>query len=1207
MSEDELDSLLAKLAAPARQRPLHLVGTKRFELRRPLGSGGFGEVYEARDREHGTRVALKALKSANPDWIYRFKREFRLVGDLAHPNLVRLFELFVEKDRWYLTMELIDGLRFDTYLTRAPDRLRASFQQLALGVAELHRARCLHRDLKPSNALVESTGRVVLLDFGLAVHQRATRTSAVAGTPLYMAPELGLGQPPTEASDWYALGVMLYDALAGAPPFTGGEIAMMQQKLDGAPRRPSVMKSEVDPELEALAMRLIDRDPRARATGSEVLDVLLGDGASSARRHVTASSSIVVGRDPELELLEAAMHASRTAAAVVRVTGIPGIGKSALVGAFLDRLRTSAHAYQGRCLELESVPFKGLDGAVDSLCNALSRLRYDDARRIAPHDVTALAQMFPMLKRVEAFSRARLVDAQPRTPQQIRDAASKALRELIANIAADAPVVLFIDDLQWASDDTAQLLLELVTPPAPRVLLVVAYRAGDQLEAPVVGHLVAGLQERGVPSTEIEVVALDHHAVERWIAQQGASEATALTTEQALRETAGHPHLLARLLELGGSGEDRPIELAAILAAELAQLDGVARRLLEVVSVAGGPIRLQAAFEAAGVPRDPATLDHLRRRRLVRSGAGEAYLEAYHDRVREIVLQALPAERRSELHLALAHALERSDVAEAAALARHYREGGDRTNALAWTLRAADHATAALAFARAVELYRDAVPLASSDTERIQVLGQLVDAQVQRGLRSDAAHTSLEAARLARELGRDDEHAAFRARAGEHFLLAGQLERGFDLVRDALVDVGVTLPQSAAVAVAESFNVGGALAARGLEPRRRSAVDDARLVQRVDLELAVARSLTQIDLRGPLMAARGLADALELGELGRVQRALSLFVLNHAARMPGDSLMVAAEAQAIALADELADEASLAWAEIAAGMHAIYRHELTQALHALSEAERRFVALPGFAREAALARLGIVLVCGNYGVDLSHGTRRHAGFVDEMLSRGDVFSATWGRFVQILNELAAGNPTKARGLIDAVTQTWPNARDSLMSASLLLHRVAIRLFEEPGAAWDLLEEVRPEYGQMYSSMIPVTIQLHARIATNAATSAFVAGRAERDTTLARVGAALDTVAAHPDLAITWLIRGHHRLLEGDPAGALDCWKQTAAIWKAAHQPMLEHAVRLRIGELGGDAGMARKAAVELSRLGVGDPARFSVVIAGALAPMSRRT
>jgi len=184
MAEDEIDTLLQRLAArPQLRRPLHLVGTKRFELRKKLGSGGFGDVYDARDRERGTRLALKALRSTDPDWIYRFKREFRIAADLAHPNIVRLFELFVENERWYLTMELVDGIHLRDYVVRAPDQLRASFRQLALGLVELHRAKCLHRDLKPSNVIVEASGRVVLLDFGLAVAERASKMSALGGTP----------------------------------------------------------------------------------------------------------------------------------------------------------------------------------------------------------------------------------------------------------------------------------------------------------------------------------------------------------------------------------------------------------------------------------------------------------------------------------------------------------------------------------------------------------------------------------------------------------------------------------------------------------------------------------------------------------------------------------------------------------------------------------------------------------------------------------------------------------------------------------------------------------------------------------------------------------------------------------------------------------------------------------------------------------------
>ncbi len=1199
MSDDDFDTLLAKLAAtPRRRRPLELVGTKRFELLRQLGSGGFGDVYEARDREHSTNVALKALKASNPDWIYRFKREFRLVGDLAHPNLVRLFELFVEDDRWYLTMELIDGLRFDAFVSRAPDQLRASFLQLALGVSELHRARCLHRDLKPSNALVEPTGRVVLLDFGLAVHQRATRTSALSGTPVYMAPEVGLGAPPSEASDWYSFGVMLYEALAGALPYTGDEVAILQHKLAAPPRAPSMLRDDVDHALERLALRLLDKDPNRRATGEDVLRELLGDASGPiSRRHAMRPAPLLVGRERELAALEAALHAANDASTVMLVKGLPGIGKSTLVGTFLDRLRDSnanVHAYHGRCLELESVPFKGLDGAIDMLCNDLRRRRYDEAQQLAPHAIGALVKMFPVLKRVEAFSRARAADTLIRTPQRTRDAASHALRELIGNLAEDAPVVLFVDDLQWASDDTVQLLLELVRPRAPRMLLIASHRSG---ETAIVERFTEGLAGLGVVPIVLDVPALDRAAVELWLTRHAA--ATRLTVDQALSETAGHPHLLARLFELGSDGESRPVDLTAALAAELAQLDPQARALVDVISVAGGPIRQQTAFEAAGLPRDPATLDHLRRRKLIQSASAEVHVEAYHDRVREVALAALGEDRRRQLHLALAQTLERTEVAEPDVLARHYREAGDTAGALAWTLRAAQHATASLAFARAVELYETAVQLAVTPVQRLEVLADLAEAQVLRGMRAAAARTCLAAA----QLGSSGEHAALRARAGEHCLLAGQLEQGFELIRDALFEVGVVLPQSAAIAVAESFNVGGALAARGLEPGMHR-VDDPRLVQRVDLELAVARSLTQTDLRGPLMAARGLADALVLGEPVRIQRALSLFVLNHSARAPDDELLADAAVRARAAAEQLGDDVGLAWAAIAAGFLSIYRHELVQALALLDEAERRFLALPGYAREAALATLAIAVVCGNYTVDIPYAQRRLAGFTEEMLARGDVFSATWSRFVQILNELAAGNVQGARSLVDAVRATWPNAKDSLMSASLLLHRVAIDLYEDPAGAWDGLRAIEPELQQMFSSMIPVTIEHHARLSANSVVAAFAAGRATRNDALACIDAVLERMEHLPIRAITLLVEGHRRLLTGDVAGSIDARAEAADIWRARHQYAFEHAAKLRMHELRGDGEAAARTAAELRRLGIGDPDRYATVQVGPIPPRS---
>src|SRR5690606_2444557 len=254
---DSDDSFLAKVAAsPALNPPLGpAFGTRRFDLRRRLGAGSFGEVYEARDRETGAPLAVKVLRAGGPDRLFRFKREFRAVADVTHPNLVRLYELVEEDGAWYLTMELVDGLPFGEHLRRAPEQTRASFAQLAQALDALHRAGCLHRDVKPSNVLVERTGRVVLLDFGLALMLDAQANTAIAGTPQYMAPEQLRGERLTAATDWYAFGVMLYQVLAGVLPFRETEERMRQvERLP--PRPPSSHRAGVDPALERLCMHL---------------------------------------------------------------------------------------------------------------------------------------------------------------------------------------------------------------------------------------------------------------------------------------------------------------------------------------------------------------------------------------------------------------------------------------------------------------------------------------------------------------------------------------------------------------------------------------------------------------------------------------------------------------------------------------------------------------------------------------------------------------------------------------------------------------------------------------------------------------------------------------------------------------------------------------------------------------------------------------
>ncbi|MBL9018438.1 MAG: AAA family ATPase, partial [Myxococcales bacterium] len=971
-----------------------------------------------------------------------------------------------------------------------------------------------------------------------------------------------------------------YEALAGALPFSGGEIEMLQKKLGPPPPVPA--GPDVDPQLASLALRLLDKNPATRAAADEVFAELVGDAYTPAPR----SELQLIGRETELASLEAALEAARDAPRVVTIRGQPGIGKSSLLAAFEDRLRSRGIAvYAGRCREVESVPFKGIDPAIDQLCSDLSRKRHDLTCALVPEDVGPLMQMFPMFKRIEAFVRAGGEPAGAGSPLRARVAAMRALKELVGKLSAEAPIVIIIDDLQWAGDDTLRLLVELVQPPAPRVLLVCAHRDEHATPMAELAHV------------DLAIGPLDEGSITAWLTRHHAT----LSIDSALRETGGHPYLLSRLLELGDGDAPPGGELIAVLSRELAHLAPGARAVLEVISVADGPIRASLALEVAGQPPELAPLDHLRRRKLIRGA--DHHVEPYHDRVREVVIAETAPERRRAVHHGLAVALEQSGLVAPHALAEHYRAGGDQARAFAWTLRAAALATATFAFARALALYRRAVELAGDDAQRLDALGQLAEAYVLRGELAASADACLEAAALARSLGQGELAASYQTRAGERALVSGQQQRGFELLRDALAEVEVHLPESAAVAVAESFNIGGALAAHGLE-RPRPAHVDPRLVRRLDLELEVSRALTQTDLRAPLMAARSLDDALMVGDPTRIQRALSLFVLNHAARMPGHPLVVDAEARAHALAVDLADELGMAWAELASGIHAMYLQDFATALADLASAERRFLATPGFAREAALGRMGAIIVCGNYFVDLPHARARSAGFLEEALARGDVYTATWARFVQIHVELAAGRPAVARALLDGIYATFPLDRDSMLSANLINQRIAVALYEDPATAWDEVEATTETYVQLYSSMIPISVQLHGRLTANSALGAWAAGRADREVTLARLDRCVAQLSQLPLAGGHLVVEAHRCRVRGDLAGEREARLRSAELYEASSQHVVAVACRYRACQVDGTEGAAALAD-EMRALGCADPDRLATLLAGPLPEMRR--
>jgi len=279
----------------------------RYRIVRRLGEGGMGTVYEAFDVELERTIALKTIRpdlAANPAALRRLKQETLLTRQIAHRNVVRIFDLGVADGLRFITMEFVDGADLKSLLDRhgrfTPKEAITVVKQVCQGLQAAHAEGVIHRDLKPQNILVGRDKRVRIVDFGLArslEQSGITRTGAVLGTPHYMSPEQALGGQSDERSDIFAVGVVLYELLTGELPFPAEN--MVQSFLARTRDRARPINS-IDPStppwLARIVMRCLERDPvRRYQSAQELLEELNSEDAPRSSPHPSVSGGFAPG------------------------------------------------------------------------------------------------------------------------------------------------------------------------------------------------------------------------------------------------------------------------------------------------------------------------------------------------------------------------------------------------------------------------------------------------------------------------------------------------------------------------------------------------------------------------------------------------------------------------------------------------------------------------------------------------------------------------------------------------------------------------------------------------------------------------------------------------------------------------------------------------------------------------------------------------
>ncbi|HKI00693.1 MAG TPA: protein kinase [Thermoanaerobaculia bacterium] len=588
----------------------------KYRIVEKIGEGGMGVVYRAQDVRLGRDVALKLLApelTRDSPARTRFLQEARTVSSFEHPNICVVHEVDETEDgRMFMAMTYYQGETLREKIARGPlppGQAADIAEQVARGLARAHEQQIVHRDIKPANILVPDRGPVKILDFGIAKligGTRLTQEGRTLGTALYMSPEQVAGDPVDPRTDLWSLGVVLYEMLAGVPPFLGDHPqATLYLVLNVQPRLEE-LRARVPPALLEVVRRCLEKRPERRHASAgelaEELGRLRGAAASGLvsvdwpvaelglpptlqELRVVQDRVPFVGREEQLGRLEGLLREALAGGGrVVFVSGEPGIGKTALVTELTRRARSAFPdlvSAGGKCNAQTGIgdpylPFREIlaqltsdtepgwtaeagaiargEGTFRACLQALLDTGPDLVGTFAPARALAARAASLATDDPDGFARLeRLLERREAAAPPQQSDLFEQYKSVLQRLSRQRPLLLVIEDLHWADAGSISLLFHLSRRLAgSRILLAATYRpaevalgSGPQRHplAPVLNEL-----RRELPDLEVDLNAADG---ERFLEALFASEPNSLEPgfrEALFRLTQGHPLFSIELL-----------------------------------------------------------------------------------------------------------------------------------------------------------------------------------------------------------------------------------------------------------------------------------------------------------------------------------------------------------------------------------------------------------------------------------------------------------------------------------------------------------------------------------------------------------------------------------------------------------------------------------------------------------------------------------